>query len=154
MREARGGTIVNLGSGAGLVTPPLSSAYAMSKYALEAFSDSLRFETARFGIRTVLIEASAINTSFTDTLERALPPQPDDSPYRVVTRNVMRFARNEGDNGISPERVADTIVRAVLTRRPRARYKVGSQARIAPFARRALGDRLWDKVMARLVRAE
>ncbi len=43
MRVAGGGTIVNLGSGAGLVAPPLSSAYAMSKYALEALSDSLRF---------------------------------------------------------------------------------------------------------------
>jgi NAD(P)-dependent dehydrogenase (short-subunit alcohol dehydrogenase family) len=154
MREAGGGTIVNLGSGAGLVTPPLSSAYAMSKYALESFSDSLRFETARFGIRTILIEASAISTSFTDTLERALPPQPDDSPYRVVTQNVMRFARNEGDHGIPPERVADAIIKAVLSPRPHARYKVGSQAHIAPFARHALGDRLWDKVMARLVRAE
>ena len=154
MRRDGAGTIVNLGSGAGLVAPPLSSAYAMSKYALEAFSDSLRFETARFGIRTILIVASAINTSFTDTLERVLPPQTDDSPYRVVTRNVMRFARNEGDSGIPPERVADTIVRAVLSSRPRARYRVGSQARLAPFARRALGDRLWDQLMARLVRAE
>ena len=154
MRKAGGGTIVNLGSGAGLVTPPLSSAYAMSKYALEALSDSLRFETARFGIRTVLIEASAINTAFTGTLEGALPAQSDDSPYRLVTQNVMRFARNEGDSGIPPERVADTIVKAVRSPRPRARYKVGSQARLAPFARRALGDRLWDRLMARLVRAE
>ena len=154
MREAGGGAIVNLGSGAGLVTPPLSSAYAMSKYALEALSDSLRFEVARFGIRTILIEASAIRSSFTDTLERALPPQADDSPYRLVTQNVLRFARNEGDNGIPAERVADTIVNAVLSSRPRARYKVGSQARIAPLARRALGDQLWDSVMTRLVRAE
>lgn len=154
MREAGGGVIVNLGSGAGLVTPPLSSAYAMSKYALEALSDSLRFETARFGIRTILIEASAIRSSFTDRLERALPPQTDDSPYRLLSQNVMRFARTEGDNGIPPERVADTIVNAVLSSRPRARYKVGSQPRVAPLARHALGDRLWDSVMARLVRAE
>jgi NAD(P)-dependent dehydrogenase (short-subunit alcohol dehydrogenase family) len=154
MRAAGSGTIVNLGSGAGLVTPPLSSAYAMSKYSLEALSDSLRFETTRFGIRTILIEASAINSCFTDTLERMLPPTNYDSPYRVVTQNVMRFARNEGDNGIPPERVADTIVKAVLSSQPRARYKVGSQAHIAPFVRRILGDRLWDLVMARLVRAE
>lgn len=154
MRAAGGGTIVNLGSGAGLVTPPLSSAYAMSKYSLEALSDSLRFETARFGIRTILIEASAINTSFTDVLERALPAQSEDSPYRVVSRNVMRFARNEGDNGIPPEAVARTIVKAVRSPRPRARYKVGTQAHIAPFARRILGDRLWDAAMARLVRAQ
>jgi NAD(P)-dependent dehydrogenase (short-subunit alcohol dehydrogenase family) len=154
MRATGGGTIVNLGSGAGLVTPPLSSAYAMSKYSLEALSDSLRFETARFGIRTILIQASAIQTSFTDVLEQALPTQAEDSPYRVVTQNVMRFARNEGDHGIPPEQVAATIVKAVRSRRPRARYKVGSQARISPLARRILGDRLWDVVMARLVQAQ
>lgn len=154
MRAAGAGTIVNIGSGAGLVAPPLSSAYAMSKYALEALSDSLRFETARFGIRTVLIEASAIRSSFTNALEGALPAQADDSPYRVVARNVVRFARNEGDNGIPPEKVANTIVKAARSARPRARYKVGSQARISPLARRVLGDRLWDIAMARLVRAD
>jgi NAD(P)-dependent dehydrogenase (short-subunit alcohol dehydrogenase family) len=154
MRAAGGGTIVNMGSGAGLVTPPLSSAYAMSKYSLEALSDSLRFETARFGIRTILIQASAIKTTFTDALERALPAQPEDSPYRVVTQNVMGFARNEGDNGLPPQKVADTILKAVRSSRPRARYRVGSQARISPLARRILGDRLWDLVMARLVQAQ
>lgn len=154
MRAAGRGTIVNLGSGAGLVTPPLSSAYAMSKYSLEVISDALRFETARFGVRTILVQASAINSSFTDTLERAVPSQSPESPYRTVTRNVLRFARNEGDRGIVPERVADTIVRAVRSSRPHARYKVGSQVRMGPFARRVLGDRLWDRFMARLVRAE
>lgn len=153
MRTAGGGTIVNLGSGAGLVTPPLSSAYAMSKYSLEALSDSLRFETRRFGIRAVLIQASAIKTSFTDTLESLVPDHPSDSPYETVTANVLRFARREGDNGIPPERVAQTILRAVQARHPRARYKVGSQTRIAPLARRILSDRAWDAVMARLVRA-
>jgi len=126
MRANGRGTIVNLGSGAGLVTPPLSSAYAMSKYALEAFSDSLRFETSRFGIRTILVEASAIKSSFTNTLEQMLPAQAGGSPYTAVTAKVLRFAR----------------------------YKVGSQVRIAPTARRLLGDRLWDAVMARLIRAE
>ncbi|WP_344996486.1 SDR family NAD(P)-dependent oxidoreductase [Tsukamurella soli] len=151
MRRAGGGTIVNLGSGAGLVAPPLSSAYAMSKYSLEALSDSLRFEVRRFGIRTVLIEASAVKTSFTDTLERLVPDHAPHSPYETVTTNVLGFARREADNGIPPEQVARTILRAVRSRNPRGRYKVGSQSRIAPLARRALGDRAWDALLARLV---
>jgi NAD(P)-dependent dehydrogenase (short-subunit alcohol dehydrogenase family) len=125
----------------------------MSKYALEALSDSLRFETRRFGIRTVLIQASAVNTSFTETLASLMPEHAPESPYETVTTNVLSFARREADNGIPPERVARVIVRAVRSRHPRARYKVGSQSRIAPLARRALGDRAWDTVMARLVRA-
>jgi hypothetical protein len=34
---------------------------------------------------------------------------------------------------------------------PNARYKVGSQARLAPVARRVLGDRWWDAFMRRMV---
>jgi NAD(P)-dependent dehydrogenase (short-subunit alcohol dehydrogenase family) len=153
MRAAGRGTIVNLGSGAGLVAPPLSSAYAMSKYSLEALSDALRFETRRFGVRTVLVQASAVRTSFTDTLERLVPEPVPDSPYTTVTATVLDFARREGDNGIAAARVARTIVRAVRSARPRARYKVGSQSRIGPLTRRVLGDRVWDAALARLVRA-
>jgi NAD(P)-dependent dehydrogenase (short-subunit alcohol dehydrogenase family) len=153
MRAAGEGTIVNLGSGAGLVAPPLSSAYSMSKYSLEALSDSLRFETRRFGVRTVLIQASAVKTSFTDTLERLTPEQSPDGPYAKVTANVLGFARREGERGISPERVAQVVLRAVRSPHPHPRYKIGSQTRVALVARRALGDRAWDATMARLVRA-
>ncbi len=43
------------------------------------------------------------------------------------------------------------IVRAVTARHPKARYKVGSEARLAPVARRVLGDRGWDAFMRRMV---
>lgn len=43
------------------------------------------------------------------------------------------------------------IVTAVTARRPKARYKVGPQARLAPLARRILGDRGWDAFMRRMV---
>jgi NAD(P)-dependent dehydrogenase (short-subunit alcohol dehydrogenase family) len=152
MRSKRSGTIVNLGSGAGLVTPPLSSAYAMSKYSLEALSDSLRFELRPFGIRTILIEPAAINTGFTDTLESVMPRLAG-GPYGAVTSNVLGFARREGESGIAAEAVARVIVNAVGSQSPRARYKVGSQARVAPLVRRLVGDRLWDLIMARLVPA-
>lgn len=41
-RAQGGGTIVNLGSAARLMGVPGSGAYAMTKWALEAFSDALR----------------------------------------------------------------------------------------------------------------
>ena len=43
------------------------------------------------------------------------------------------------------------IAKAVTARRPKARYKVGPQARFAPLARHMLGDRGWDAFMRRLV---
>jgi hypothetical protein len=46
--------------------------------------------------------------------------------------------------------VAAVILKAVTASRPKARYKAGSQARLAPVARRLLGDRAWDAFMRRL----
>ena len=64
MRTRRNGMIVNLGSAAGLVTPPTGCPYAMTKYAVESLCDALRPEVAPFGVRVVLIEPGAVRTRF------------------------------------------------------------------------------------------
>ena len=45
------GRIVNIGSQAGTISLPLMSPYSCSKFALEALSDSLRYELAPQGIK-------------------------------------------------------------------------------------------------------
>ena len=62
MRAQRSGLIVNIGSAAGLVTPPTGCPYAMTKYALESLSDALRPEVAPFGIRVVEILPGPVDT--------------------------------------------------------------------------------------------
>jgi NADP-dependent 3-hydroxy acid dehydrogenase YdfG len=49
MRSQGSGTIVNIGSAAGLMGVPGTGAYAMTKWAVEALSDALRYETRPFG---------------------------------------------------------------------------------------------------------
>jgi NADP-dependent 3-hydroxy acid dehydrogenase YdfG len=49
-RANRGGTIVNISSGAGVFTLPLISLYCASKFALEGFSEALTYELAPLGI--------------------------------------------------------------------------------------------------------
>jgi NAD(P)-dependent dehydrogenase (short-subunit alcohol dehydrogenase family) len=61
-------------------------------------------------------------------------------------------AHREGARSVlTADEVARVILKAVTARRARARYKVGTQARVAPVARRLLGDRGWDAVMRRVV---
>ena len=158
MRAQRGGTIVNLGSAAGLVTPPASGAYAMTKYALEALSDALRYELAPFGVRVVLLEPGAVRTGFTATLTAAAPDSGADTPgpYRTLTGNALALAEREGtaDRGLDPEQVARIVVRAITARRPKPRYRIGAQAHTAPTLRRLLGDRAWDAMLRRVCPAE
>jgi NAD(P)-dependent dehydrogenase (short-subunit alcohol dehydrogenase family) len=155
MRAQRSGLIVNLGSAAGLVTPPTGCPYAMTKYAVESLCDALRLEVAPFGIRVALIEPGAVRTRFLANSELHAPEDDGDGPYAVFKANVGKMttrAHRDGARGVlDPGDVAKVIVKAVTARRPKARYKVGSQARLAPVARRILGDRWWDAFMRRMV---
>jgi NAD(P)-dependent dehydrogenase (short-subunit alcohol dehydrogenase family) len=70
MRERRSGTILTIGSLAGLVAPPGEAYYAASKHALEGFMESLHYEVESFGIRVLLAEPGFIRTA----LATASPP--------------------------------------------------------------------------------
>jgi NAD(P)-dependent dehydrogenase (short-subunit alcohol dehydrogenase family) len=152
MRARRHGRIVNLGSAAGLVTPPASGAYSMTKYALEALSDALRLEVRGFGVRVVLVEPGAVRTRFMETSWATLPSRT--GPYAAFTRNVDAMARRAHRPGVrgvlTAEDVAKVVVRAATSERPRTRYRIGSQARVAPLIRRAMPDRMWDSMMLRV----
>ncbi|MFI6319342.1 SDR family NAD(P)-dependent oxidoreductase [Nonomuraea sp. NPDC050556] len=155
MRARRQGTIVNVGSAAGLVTPPTGCPYAMTKYAVESLTDALRPEVRPFGIRVILVEPGAVRTRFMAAGETYELPEGGDDPYAAYKASVAAMvvrAHREGARGVlTAEDVADVIARAVTARRPRARYRVGAQARLAPRARRLLGDGGWDALMRRLI---
>jgi NAD(P)-dependent dehydrogenase (short-subunit alcohol dehydrogenase family) len=56
MREAGRGLIVNTSSIAGRVSVPFFGTYCATKHALEAYSQSLRYELAPFGVDVALVE--------------------------------------------------------------------------------------------------
>lgn len=56
MRAARAGLIINTSSIAGRVSPPFFGTYCATKHALEAYSQSLRYEVAPFGVDVALVE--------------------------------------------------------------------------------------------------
>jgi NAD(P)-dependent dehydrogenase (short-subunit alcohol dehydrogenase family) len=155
MRARRSGLIVNLGSAAGLVTPPTGCPYAMTKYAMESLCDALRPEVAPFGIRVTLIQPGAVRTRFMANSELHQPTGDADSPYAVYKANVVKMAAHAHRDGapgvLEADDVAAVILKAVTASRPKARYKAGSQVRLAPVARRVLGDRGWDAFMRRVV---
>ena len=62
MRKQRDGLIVNIGSILGRVTFPFFGVYGASKFAVEALSDSLRYEVSQLGIEVTLVQPSAYPT--------------------------------------------------------------------------------------------
>ena len=62
MRQQRSGHVVTISSTAGIVGQEFCSAYAASKFGLEGWMESLRFEVEPFGIHTTIVEPGFFRT--------------------------------------------------------------------------------------------
>lgn len=111
MRRNRGGAIINVSSIAGrLASIPTQGAYAASKHALCALTDSLVAECAQFGITAHCIEPGFFATSIMDG--DTVAPLPDTDPYKAVADGVEQFFRDSVAVAPPPNEVAELIVAA------------------------------------------
>jgi NAD(P)-dependent dehydrogenase (short-subunit alcohol dehydrogenase family) len=62
MRRQQSGRVVSISSTAGIVGQAFCSAYAASKFGLEGWMESLRFEVEPFGIHTTIVEPGFFRT--------------------------------------------------------------------------------------------
>ncbi|MER7498867.1 oxidoreductase [Nonomuraea pusilla] len=148
MRRQRSGTIVNVSSVGGEVAFPLGAWYYASKHALEAFSDTLRMETGRFGIDVVVIQPGIIRTGFEAETPRQLREISGHGAYGVMAEAMARAAEapagHQSDQASDPGVVATAIRQAIESDRPDTRYVVGWQAEALLNLRRTLSDRDFD----------
>ena len=152
LRAARG-RIVNVSSMAGFVAGPMIGAYHVSKFGLEAMSDSLRRELRHLGVDVVVVEPGPVRTDIwatgrnhADALLAALPSQVTELYGHLIDR-VRADAAVASERGAAPEVAAATIVGALTRRRPRARYLVGRDARVARVVSR-FPARFVDRLVA------
>jgi NAD(P)-dependent dehydrogenase (short-subunit alcohol dehydrogenase family) len=146
MRRVGRGRIVNLSSVAGRVVMPGSGIYSSSKFAIEAFSDALRYEVRGFGIDVVVVEPGPIRTSFTGTANDGFPDAAAGYPYGDFHEAVAASDAEADHSKLAgdADEVAAVIQNAVEARHPKPRYRVKFVARFLPALRAALPDRAWD----------
>jgi NAD(P)-dependent dehydrogenase (short-subunit alcohol dehydrogenase family) len=154
LRRARG-RIVLISSVGGLVTTPFLAPYHASKYALEAAANSLRLELARSHIQVALIEPGSVATPIWEKnsgqVDEFSIPEELREQYGHVPAAMAKALHNTARRGIPPERVAQTIERALSARRMRARYLIGLDAHAMVWASRLLPDLLFDRLLRRAV---
>ena len=152
MRERGFGKIVNVSSVAGRACLYFGGWYHVSKYAVEAFSDSLRMEVKPFGVDVVLIEPGGIRTDWGIIAANHLEESSRGTPYEEeALREAATMRKGYSSTLLAPpEAVTRAIVRAVKARRPRARYLTGSGAHLVVFLHTLLPTRWWD-ALARLL---
>lgn len=149
MRARKSGMIINISSFYGKLTTGLSGLYAATKHAVEAITETQRFEVERFGIKVTMIEPGMFSTNFAKNVNFAKEYKKPDSPYQGL-RNPMDKSKETG--GImsrlaakvsDPQVVVDRIFAVANKKNPRLRYKAGITAVLFVWVRKLLPDRAW-----------
>jgi NAD(P)-dependent dehydrogenase (short-subunit alcohol dehydrogenase family) len=119
LRAKRAGLLINVGSILGRVTLPFFGLYGASKYAVEALTDSYRYELSQFGVDVVLVQPSAYPTNM-----YAAAQQPANGNLaeeygdvaQILGKILNTFATLfQGENAPNPQDVATAIDKIVST---------------------------------------
>ena len=156
LRAGRG-RVINVSSIGGRMALPLMGAYSMSKFGLEAFSDSLRRELRPHGVNVVVIEPGGVKTPIwqkgNELIGRLMADMPAEEVERLYGRVIAALrsetVRIEQERGMPARDVAELIGRALTLRRPRARYVIGRDAKARAVMARVVPDRVMDRLIAR-----
>lgn len=141
MRRQGVGRIINISSVLGFLPMPYGALYAATKHAVEGYSESLDHELRTRGIRVSVIEPAYTKTQFDANF---LEPDSKLDEYREIRAALAEKTKELVQAGDKPGVVADAVLRAALTPRPKLRYTAGGRARSLQFLRRFAPARLVD----------
>jgi NAD(P)-dependent dehydrogenase (short-subunit alcohol dehydrogenase family) len=146
--EGNPGRIVNISSIGGQIGNPFMSPYVASKFALEGLSESLRRELLVFGIDVIVIAPAAVATPIWSKVG-----QIDTTPYRntrygAALERLRTYMLRLGKAGLPPERIGETVLRALTTAHPKVRYTV-SPTPLQHWVASNLPKRVVDRMIGR-----
>ncbi|MGH7203153.1 MAG: SDR family oxidoreductase [Candidatus Levyibacteriota bacterium] len=154
MRKQKSGLIINISSIMGLMTLPLKGVYASSKFAIEAISETLRFELEPFGIKVVLVEPGPFSTNI--QLNRRYPQSihSKKSSYRLLVRryfqDMQKTDRRMKDKKIlprvNPEKVASLLYQITQKKNPKLRYRIGMDTHIF-WIKKFIPNSIWILIL-------
>ena len=145
MRKQRMGIIVNVSSIVGKMAIPLNSAYVSSKFAVEGFSESIRYELEDFGIKVILIEPGVIKSNFYENTKMSKNSLMDPkSPYQPIAQKIFDAFLPMLQYAFPTKKVADIILEAVTSDNPEIRYAIGDDAKSINEARKKRSDKEFE----------
>ncbi len=149
MRSRGTGRIVVMSSAGGVSSVPFAGYYCATKHALEAYAEALRIELRPLGIAVTVIAPGPVSTPAGD---RAWRPKVAIPAYAPDRDRLTALFVDGIRKGISPDRVAATVLTAVRAAWPKPRYRVGASSWATSFFRSVLPASVFEAGVRMLVR--
>ena len=152
MRAQGRGRIVQNSSVLGLVAMKWRGAYAASKFALEALSDTLRLELRGTDIHVITLEPGPISSRFAANSAKNLRKNIDmeNSVHKASYARHLKMLDAGGTTSrvkLEPEAVCDKLIWALESPWPKAHYYVTFPTHLLATFRRILPQRMLDRFL-------
>ncbi|ATZ55688.1 hypothetical protein BCIN_12g02560 [Botrytis cinerea B05.10] len=141
------GTIINIGSIAGVSPGYWQGYYNASKAAVNLITDQLRLELEPLGVKAILVVTGAIKTKFFDNQPSVTLP--DDSPYAPARDIVEHAAAGHviSSTGEDVDVYAKKVVKNALKKKPQTHQWTGGDAWPVWFASTFFPHTIWDLLL-------
>jgi NAD(P)-dependent dehydrogenase (short-subunit alcohol dehydrogenase family) len=128
MRRQRSGHVVTISSTAGIVGQEFCSAYAASKFGLEGWMESLRFEVEPFGIHTTIVEPGFFRTDLLTKESTAYADLTIDDYAERTAKTRPAWEAMSGKQTNDPAKLAKALLTVVDQEEPPLRWVAGADA--------------------------
>ena len=143
------GKIINISSISGKRSHPFISPYTASKFAVEAFSDSLRRELMIYGVDVILIEPGPIKTAIWDKAPDPENNQFIGSDYESSLAQFYKLFIEMGKKGLDADIIGNRVKSILQDPSPRVRYVITPNRLLNYTLPGILPSRMFDKLVGK-----
>ena len=143
------GKIINISSISGEIGMPFMSAYNMSKFGLEGFSEGIRRELLMYGIDVVVIAPGPVKTPIWGKINKKEEiKRYDNSDYRESLSKAMKMTEKMEQAGCEPSVIAERALSIIENSKNKTRYRI-DPTRIQNIMLQLFPKRMADKMIAK-----
>ncbi|MFK0025018.1 SDR family oxidoreductase [Streptomyces sp. NPDC090798] len=128
LRKQRAGHIITLSSSAGLIGQEFCVAYAASKFGVEGWMESLRYDVEPYGIHTTVVEPGFFRTELLVDASTTWPEPTIDDYTERTTATVAAWKNMNGRQTGDPAKLARALLTIADQDKPLLRFVAGADA--------------------------
>ena len=148
-RKGDPGKIINISSISGEIGMPFMSAYNMSKFGLEGFSEGIRRELLMYGIDVVVIAPGPIKTPIWKKInQKEEVKRYDNSDFRESLVRAMKMTDKMEQVGFEPIVIAERALSVIENKKNNTRYRI-DPTRMQNILLQLFPKRIADRMIAK-----
>ncbi|MGA5508533.1 SDR family oxidoreductase [Streptomyces umbrinus] len=128
LRRQRAGHVITLSSSAGLIGQEFCVAYAASKFGVEGWMESLRYDVEPYGIRTTVVEPGFFRTELLVDASTTWPEPTIDDYAERTTATIAAWKSMHGQQTGDPVKLARALLTIADRAEPPLRFVAGADA--------------------------